>query len=204
MEDLRRDAFNNITNAQEATVQRHERTHQHREFQIGDKVMSRKRSRREDSKTGERYDAPFEVLSKRRDIYELKLLSSGKLYQRHVSSLETYHERSTTPERPSSPILINLILAILGLILLIPFTMGQLDLQPRILNLGSEYHVRDLLTKVDLVITVTNPCNRISLKPKDGFASIPKSKIKTIANLTCDDDIGCWKQFPYERQDGAI
>lgn len=55
--------------------------------------LSRNIGKRDDTKTGGRFQGPFKVISKENDIYKLERVNDKKKFERHVKSLKRYAER---------------------------------------------------------------------------------------------------------------
>lgn len=187
MDNIRNNARANIAEAQMDTEPRYESAHRIREFNVGDKVLSRNAGRRDDSKTGEKYQGPFEVLSRSNDIYELKHLGTNKRYQRHVASLKPYRERSLSPRPARANLITTSILSIIMICCLATNARCQFDEQPAIAYMNTNTYVEETRIVVDLAMGIINPCDRISITAFSPIRDMPQGK------KNCDD-FGCYRK----------
>jgi hypothetical protein len=171
LDDIRRNARNNTATAQIESEPRFEASRKPVEFDIGDQVLSRNAGRRDDSKTGPKYQGPFEVTGKKDDVYDLKLVSNNKRYKRHVASLKKYHER----DKSFSTNLLMALAAILALMSVMTTVDCQFDPQPAVVYVGTDSVVELRRSRISLAIGFAPPCSRISIK---SFAPTPPGEIK--------------------------
>lgn len=183
LESISKHAIQNITNAQNSQIERYEKNRPKISFEIGDRVISRNVGKRDDTKLGKKYIGPFQVENKKKDIYELKHLDSGKKYQRHVSSLK---------------LLVSNIM-LLSLLSLITKTLNgvHFDKHPPILYRTTNHVVEKQQIVVDFALGIKPPCSRISMK---AFGALPASK-GFYETIPCDD-VGCFEpEIPKDKRD---
>lgn len=149
LNDVRKEAVINLTDQQIPAEENFERSHKPKAFNPGDQVISRNRSRRNDSKTGPRYEGPFKVISRKRDIYELEKMDNHRKYQRHVSSLKPYQ-------------LVAMVASLL-FICLKSIIISCLDEQPPYAYIDTNYIVEASRTFVELQVDIISPCDAYDL-----------------------------------------
>lgn len=155
LDDIRRNAKLNVSQAQAATEQRFEQTRRPGDFEIGSKVLSRNVGKRDSSKTGERYQGPFEVVSKDRDVYKLRHCTTNRRYQRHAASLKPY--------RVTNLRLVSL-LAFLMLFCFVGAQQGAFDEEPFVAYIGTNYFIEEKRVIFDLALGLVSPCEELSLR----------------------------------------
>lgn len=109
VEQMRADAIASTSDAHVRSRARYNSRHQPTVFEPGSQVMSKRSTRR--SKLSNRYEGPFEVLERNKDVYKIKNLSNDRVLTRHASHLESY----TSPARAP----MNIILTMLTLLTVI-------------------------------------------------------------------------------------
>lgn len=90
-EAMEGDAFAHTLEAQERAKERFEQQHREQTFEVGEEVLTKRTDRR--AKLSDRYEGPYVVEERRRDIYKLRDPSKDKVRYRHVSALRRYHRR---------------------------------------------------------------------------------------------------------------
>jgi 3-methyladenine DNA glycosylase AlkC/predicted aspartyl protease len=90
-ETVRAEAIEASSNAHERAKERFDDGRPVVEYEIGEQVVCRASDRR--PKLANNYEGPFEIVTRDKDIYELKNLSKPERRMRHVSQLKKYHPR---------------------------------------------------------------------------------------------------------------
>lgn len=90
----RGEAIHNQAEQQAISKERYDQQHRQVTFQIGELVLCRVMGRR--AKNQNRFEDPYRIISKNRDVYQVESVSRSKdKLERHVSDLRPYHIRTT-------------------------------------------------------------------------------------------------------------
>lgn len=90
VDEMRANAVASTSDAQQRSRQYFDDRNRPLQFNVGDKVLTRRSDRR--AKLSNRYEGPFEIVSLENDIYKLRS-ATGETRIRHVSALEKFTER---------------------------------------------------------------------------------------------------------------
>jgi len=91
LEECRAKAIEHHSNANAASRQRYLAGRKPADFEVGQMVLIRIPDRGR-QKFAPRYEGPYEIVSRERDICKLKSRATGQTKIRHVSALKAYHE----------------------------------------------------------------------------------------------------------------
>lgn len=162
-------AILNTTKRMEGIEWKHQNESPKIEFKVGDKVLSRNAGKRDDTKLGPRYNGPFEVVKKTKDVYDLKHLATGKAYTRHAQSLKPF-------------------MTCLLLMSIMTVDSQWVEVSP-LQYIGTEHIIEDARTIVDINIAILSPCDKISMYE---FTAIPLKPKRSDFEETFCDSIGCY------------
>lgn len=165
-------AIENQDNAQKSSTPSYESSHNKVTYKPGDFVMARLLGKRANTKLGPRYQGPFEVVSRDNDVYYIRLISTGKLYQRHVMSLKRYN----MPNWAYSIFMLSiLVISLAQSICATPYSKAK-----NILYLKDDDHYVDVgRIDYDISLIVTDPCDLlrnllVNIKPsQEAVATAP-------------------------------
>lgn len=96
--ETRAKAIEATANAHSRSKRRYDNSHQPTVFEVGSTVMSKRSSRR--AKLSNRYEGPYKIISRIKDIYTIKHEASGQVLKRHVSQLERFHPEEGDRDPP--------------------------------------------------------------------------------------------------------
>lgn len=134
------------TREKEASKVAFDSSHKPTEYNIGDKVVVRVSDRRR-GKLSLRYQGPYTIIKKEKDIYLLK--DDKKTIARHVASLKRYNTGS------------SIMLSLLLLFSLISMGLCQLPNAPVLWRRVTDTFVYDRTINYDITLGIVNPCDSL-------------------------------------------